>query len=46
MKEKVIKALVLFVIFGILGYVITKDLSIAVISGMIMFMSMFIKKSN
>lgn len=46
MKEKVLKGLALGVIFGLLGYVISKDLGVAAVSGLIMFMSMFVKKSN
>lgn len=43
MAEKVIKGLALGAIFGILGYLLSRDLGVAFVSGLIMFMSMFIK---
>lgn len=46
MAEKIIKALILGVIFGVLGYIIFKDISTAFVCGLIMVMSMFIKKKN
>lgn len=46
MAEKIIKGLALGGIFGILGYLLFKDVSTAFICGLIMFMSMFIKKKN
>lgn len=46
MAEKIIKALILGVIFGVLGYIIFKDISTAFVCALIMVMSMFIKKKN
>ena len=46
MAEKIIKGIILGLIFGVGGYFIFKDMGTAVICGMIMFMSMFIKKRD
>lgn len=46
MAGKIIKGLVLGVIFGIFGYIIFKDISTAFVCGLIMFMSMFVRKKN
>lgn len=46
MVQKIIKALILAVVFTALGYVIFKDLGTALVCGLIMFMSMFVKKKD
>ncbi|MBQ8518813.1 MAG: hypothetical protein IJ455_04290 [Agathobacter sp.] len=46
MVEKIIKGLLLGAVFGVLGYFIFKDVSTAFVCGLIMFMSMFVKKRN
>ena len=46
MKEKIIKGLFLGGVFGIVGYLIFKDIMTAFLFGMIMFMSMFVKNRN
>lgn len=46
MTEKIIKGLALGAIFGVLGYIIFKDISTAFVCGLIMFMSMFVGKKN
>ena len=46
MAEKLIKGLFLGVIFGAFGYLIFKDVSTAFVCGLIMFMSMFVKKRD
>ena len=46
MVEKIIKGLLLGVVFGVLGYIIFKDISTAFICGLIMVMSMFVKNKN
>lgn len=46
MRKKVIQGLILGLIFGIIGYLIFKDIGPAIVWGMIMFMSMFVKKNN
>lgn len=46
MTNKIIRGIVLGLIFGIFGYIIFKDIATAIVCGLIMFMSMFVKKSN
>ncbi len=46
MAQKIVKALVLGVVFGILGYIIFKDITTAFVCGLIMVMSMFVKNKN
>lgn len=46
MAEKIIKGLLLGVVFGLIGYIIFKEVSTAFALGLIMFMSMFVKNKN
>ncbi len=46
MAEKIIKGLALGGIFAIGAYILSKDIMVALVSGMIMFMSMFVKRSE
>lgn len=46
MAQKIIKALILGLIFGGLGYLLFKDVSTAVVCGLIMVMSMFVNKKQ
>ncbi|MBP3678322.1 MAG: hypothetical protein J6I97_08270 [Agathobacter sp.] len=46
MAEKIIKGLGLGAVFGIVAYLITKDLGVASVMALIMFMSMFVKNRN
>lgn len=44
MAQKIVKAVILGLIFGGLGYLLFQDVSTAVICGLIMVMSMFVTK--
>lgn len=46
MAVKILKGLVLACIFGGFGYIIFKDVEVAIVCGMIIFMSLFVKKQN
>lgn len=44
--KKVIQGLILGAIFAVIGYAVFKEIGPALVWGMIMFMSMFVKKNN
>lgn len=46
MADKIIKGLGLGAIFGIGAYLLTRNLEVAGLMALVMFMSMFVKKRN
>ena len=46
MATKVIKAIVLGACIGVLGYLVSKDIAVALVLGVIWFASMFLPKKK